>query len=105
MDAAEALSRYREIRKTTQRMLEAARAGEWDRLVELEAARRDLIGAVTAESVSFGPLAAEKDALIQAVLEADREITALTRAWMDEMNEVLASVHAQRRLERAYHGG
>jgi hypothetical protein len=55
--------------------------------------------------VSFGPLAAEKDALIQAVLEADREITALTRAWMDEMNEVLASVHAQRRLERAYHGG
>lgn len=105
MDATEALDQYRVIEETTRRMLAAARAGDWDTLVNLETDRKAMIERVTAQEVDFGPRAAEKDGCIRAILKADQEITRLTRAWMDEMQDMLATLRAQRKLAEAYHHG
>lgn len=105
MDAARALDQYRVIEETTRRMLAAARDGDWEALVNLETARKAMIERVTAQAVDFGPHAAEKDVFIRAILEADQEITRLTRAWMDEMQDMLATLRAQRKLAEAYHHG
>lgn len=105
MDAAEMLAAYRQIREITAQMLAAAQAGDWEALVNLEIGRKAWVERVSASSVSPGALAAEKDACIRFVLETDQQIMTLTRAWMGEMEEMLAAVRAQRKLERAYHGG
>lgn len=105
MDTPTALACYRQIRELTGRMLEAARAGDWDTLVELEAGRRAAVEAVTNEPVVFGALASERDAIIRAILQADQEIADLVRAWRTELNGMLASLAAQRKLERVYRPG
>lgn len=107
MDAAGALARYRAVLETTRQMLDAARAGDWEALVNLEVGRKAAIEAITAQSqgLDYGKLAAQKEACIRSILAADEEITRLTRAWMDEITDILASLQTQRRLAQAYGGG
>jgi len=107
MDAREALSRYRQIGEVTQRMLAAAQAGDWEALVNLEVGRKAALAAVTGQPIDYhaAGLGAEKDACIHFILDADKQIRALTEAWMDEMRETLASIRSQRKLESAYSTG
>ncbi|MEO1765701.1 flagellar protein FliT [Thiobacter aerophilum] len=102
MDARQALAQYRAILETTRRMLAAAQAGHWDVLIELERARRAAVDALTSTDLDFGACAAEKDACIHAIVEADQEITRLSQTWMAEMQDILATLRAQRQLAVAY---
>lgn len=105
MDQAQILEVYSAAWSATQRMLEAARASEWDALIELEEGRDALLAQViqTPAQVPCDPhQAAETTRLIRSILAADQQIQGLTRAWMDEINGVLSSVQAEKKLLKAY---
>lgn len=105
MQAAEIISRYEQILAASAEMLVLARDSRWDDLVNLEIARRELIQIVTAERTTrFDDVALQgrKETLIRGILAADEEVKTLTAAWMSEMQGILSSVQAERKLTRAY---
>lgn len=104
MDQAQILAVYGAAWSATQRMLEAARAEQWDTLIELEQSRDGLLAQVMqAPVIPADPQqAAETARLIRSILAADQQIQGLTRAWMDEINGVLGSVQAEKKLLKAY---
>ena len=107
MDQAQILGVYSAAWSATQRMLEAARASEWDALIVLEQGRDALLAQVMqtpAQAPAPGDphQAAETTRLIRGILAADQQIQGLTRAWMDEINGVLSSVQAEKKLLKAY---
>ena len=104
MDARAALNQYLRAQETTRAMLEAARNGDWEGLVNLEIERRATLDSLFEIAVNFrdAGLQEEKDACIRDMLKLDDQIRALTEAWMAEMRETLASVQSQRKLTQAY---
>lgn len=106
MNAAELIQGYGRLLATSEQMLAAAEQSHWDELVELEFDRRQLLAALTAES---GPTLtesqqAQKRELINRTLEMDGQVRTLTQAWMTEMQVILTSLQAQRKLNKAYAG-
>lgn len=105
MDQAQILAAYSAAWAATQRMLEAARAEQWDALLELEQGRDGYLAQVMqaqAPAPSDPKQAADIAVLIRNILSADQQIQGLTRAWMDEINGVLSSVQAEKKLLKAY---
>ena len=105
MDQAAIVSTYSAAWALTQRMLEAARAEQWDALLELEQGRDVLLAQVMqaqAPAPSDPKQAAETAVLIRNILAADQQIQGLTRAWMEEISGVLSSVQAEKKLLKAY---
>ncbi|WP_333844087.1 flagellar protein FliT [Pelomicrobium sp.] len=88
----------------TERMLQSARAGDWDRLVELERECRRL--AETLQATPQAPLTPEeqqrKAALIRKVLADDAEIRSLAVDWMAELERLLDTHRRARALQRVY---
>ncbi len=103
MDARSALAQYRQAREATLGMLAAAKEGDWEGLVNLEIARREVLDPLTAQAIDFGAgQRQEKDACIREILEMDAQIRTLTEAWMGEMRQMLSTVQSQRKIEQAY---
>ena len=74
-------------------MLEAARAGDWDRLAALENDRSRQLGTDIRAGLSLTPAAAaEAKALLATCLRLNDEITAITGAHMARLGEVLAEM-------------
>jgi flagellar protein FliT len=95
-DAALVLSR---------RMLEAATSGMWDDLIELEKKRVALFVEIESGAIadlSDSGIQKRLAATIQQILESDRQTKVLTEAWMDEVNGILHSLGAERKLQQAY---
>lgn len=108
MQAAEVINRYEHILAASGEMVVAAEENRWEDLVNLEIARRELIVVVTAESAtpfSDAALQARKESLIRGILAADERVKSLSAAWMAEMQGILTSVQAERKLARAYETG
>ncbi|MBT9614033.1 MAG: flagellar protein FliT [Burkholderiales bacterium] len=108
MQAAEVIQRYEHILAASGEMIAAAEENRWEDLVNLEITRRDLIVVVTAEPATpyaDAALQARKESLIRGILAADERVKALTAAWMTEMEGILTSVQAERKLARAYETG
>ena len=108
MQAAEVIKRYEHILAASGEMVLAAEENRWEDLINLEITRRDLIIEVTAEPATpfaDAALQARKESLIRGVLAADERVKALTTAWMSEMQGILTSVQAERKLARAYETG
>lgn len=77
----------------SRQMLEAAKAGDWDRLAALETQRSACIGdGLPANSVLTPAAAAEAKSLLATCLRLNDEITALTGAHMARLGEVLAEM-------------
>ncbi|OFZ71014.1 MAG: hypothetical protein A2Z01_00455 [Betaproteobacteria bacterium RBG_16_58_11] len=105
MQAADVIHRYEFILAASGEMVMAAQENRWEDLINLEIARRERILEVTAEPVSpfaDAALQARKESLIRGILAADERVKALTAAWMSEMQGILTSVQAERKLARAY---
>lgn len=90
--------------RLTQAMLDAARAEDWDRLVELEAVRR---GHITA---AFGGAVAGADApafaeLAQRILVLDRQVVALGEQGRLSLAETLSRLQTGQRARVAYAAG
>ncbi len=105
MQAADVIIAYERILAASGEMVKAAEESRWDELVEIEIARRKLILAVTAEPaapLSDPTLQARMERLIRSVLAADQQVKTLTMAWMSEIQGMLGSMQAERKLAKAY---
>lgn len=105
MNEENLLTAYQDISALTQRMLAAARQGEWDTLIELE---REC-------SVHFSCLASHDDGrarspdfqrrkaqIIHGVLDDDAQIRLLVEPWLAQLSDLIAHSGRQRRLGQAY---
>ena len=109
MTNAELIGTYENILAVTARMLGAARAAEWDRLVELEQECRllvqSLIAARSGNEIELEPeVRKRKFEIIRKVLADDAEIRNLTEPWMQRLQHLLGSIGQERKLRAAYGG-
>lgn len=80
------LEYYRALEQTSERMLQAAEADDWDRVVELEGACAVLIERLReiGERVQLSPAQrAEKHRIMLSILRHDAQIRALAEPWLD----------------------
>jgi hypothetical protein len=100
------LRAYRCLLENARAMLKAAREQRWDDLTSLDDERQTCLQRVVEQDlISTGPGSVDdKAGLIQAILECDEQTRVLTRAWQDEMLQVLDSLGNERKLADAYGG-
>ena len=105
MDQVRLLAVYQAAGEMTQRMLEAARAEDWETLLAVSQ-DRDQLFAQLKQAPPTQPenlqLADETAAQIRGILAADQQIKSLSQDWMTEINGVLTSVNVERKLLKAY---
>jgi flagellar protein FliT len=74
-------------------MLEAARVGNWDRVVKLEGACAVLISQLKHAADSQSRLACEevqvKSRIMQRILRNDAEIRILAEPWLEDLDNML----------------
>ena len=96
---------YEQMSALSARMVDAARANDWERLIALEKSVSALRNVLMAEDDNGGLSVAEielKRALIQRILDDDAEIRRHTEPWMEQVREFLGAGAKRRQLERAY---
>ena len=89
----------------SRQMLEAAANSRWDDLSELEKKRAALLAGIEPGAVaglSDAGLRQRLTVVIQKILESDSQIKTLTEAWMTELNGILHSLGAEKKLQQAY---
>lgn len=96
---------YRLIAERTGEMLDAAQAGDWERLVLLESDCRALVERL--RHADAGPVAGphfvqRKFELIRKALADDAEIRKFTEPWMARLAQYLGSARQEHQLHRAY---
>jgi len=95
---------YQEMGILSARMVDAARAQDWETLIALEhsvAELRDTLSKNGDNDLSGTDLE-HKSRLIQQILEDDAEVRRHTEPWMEHMRKFLGSGAKQRQVERAY---
>lgn len=99
---------YEEMNGLSSRMVDAARANDWDRLIELERAVAALRDTLMSEddNASLGIAEIErKRFLIQSILDDDAEVRRHTEPWMEQVRKFLGQGNLQRKMEQAYAAG
>lgn len=96
---------YQEMSALSARMVEAARANDWDNLIALEksvvALRLSL--ANDDDSTRLSPEELElKRTLIQRILDDDAEIRRHTEPWMEQVRQFLGGNRRRKQVESAY---
>lgn len=86
------------------KMVDAARAQDWDELVALEASVAALRETLKAEPETVLPaaMASLKAALIQRILDDDAEVRRHTEPWMERMRQFLGEGARKRQVDKAY---
>jgi flagellar protein FliT len=105
LKSMEAPPSFTEAWMDTQKMLGAARAGDWDGLVQLESNRQakvDQILQINQSRIKDQELVAHQSELIRNILSTDEEIKRLTRSWMDKIQQELGVIGVDKRLQQAY---
>jgi flagellar protein FliT len=105
VNAAQLIDNFESIAALTRQMQVAAEQGDWDRLIEIEQLRSDLVGTMkpVAPDVVLDPVAAQhRDRLIGKVLADDAEISALAQAWMEQLRLSIQSDQQELRLLKEY---
>lgn len=99
---------YEQMCALSTRMVEAARANDWERLIDLEqavAGLRDTL-AQEAENGSPDPRDAErKRDMIQRILKDDAEVRRHTEPWMEQVRRFLSGDVRKRQVDQAYGAG
>lgn len=99
---------YEEMSLLSSRMVEAARANDWDNLVKLErgiTSLRNTLMATSEDGETPTTDLARKRSLIQRILENDAEVRRHTEPWMDHVRKYLGSSVRRRDVEKAYAAG
>ena len=99
---------YEQMCALSARMVEAARASDWERLIDLEHAVADLRETLLKEADSsfMHPREAErKHELIQRILRDDAEVRRHTEPWMEQVRRFLTGKVHTRQVDRAYGAG
>lgn len=96
---------YEEMSRISSVMVEAAREGAWERLIELEsgvARLRDQLMASPEELDAPAADISRKRRLIERILDDDAEIRRHTEPWMEHVRQFLGDNQRLRDLQRAY---
>ena len=99
---------YEEMSLLSSRMAEAARAGDWDNLIELErgvTGLRNTLMATPEDSNVPATDLARKRSLIQSILEDDAEVRRHTEPWMEHVRKYLGDGPRRRDVQKAYAAG
>ncbi|MDP1652712.1 MAG: flagellar protein FliT [Rhodocyclaceae bacterium] len=103
---------YEQMCALSTRMVEAARANDWERLIDLEHAVADLRETLLKEAdkeddnSSIRPREAErKHELIQRILRDDAEVRLHTEPWMEQVRRFLTGNVRKQPVDRAYGAG
>jgi flagellar protein FliT len=112
MDYQHVLDTYAAVSVKSGEMLEAAKASDWNRLVELEQECRALVDALRRDDCTSrdaprpdpGYIRRKYD-LIRKVLADDAQIRRYTEPWMEQLQVFLGSARQEQRLQRAYDNG
>ncbi|GIX25726.1 MULTISPECIES: flagellar protein FliT [Caldimonas] len=94
MDDNALLDCYEAIERASQEMLEAARRGDWDRVVHLEGACAVLISRLKQAAVGrqLDPEQARaKHRMMMRILHNDAQIRQLAEPWLDDLDRLLAA--------------
>lgn len=96
---------YEEMGRVSSVMVEAARAGDWERLIALEtgvARLRETLMTLPAETGLAAADAARRRRLIERILDDDAEIRRHTEPWMEHVRHLLGDNKRLQELRRAY---
>lgn len=96
---------YEEMSLLSSRMVEAARASDWDNLIELEcdvARLRNALMTTPEDSDAQAMDVTRKSSLIQRILEDDAEIRRHTEPWMEHVRQFLGDSTRRREVQKAY---
>ncbi|MCX7175117.1 MAG: flagellar protein FliT [Proteobacteria bacterium] len=99
------LSRYEEILRQSRRMMEAARDGDWELLIELEHVRAALNKVLMEQEQSHSRSLADQSAkaeLIRNILASDAETRLLIEPRQQELKTTFGSIDTERKLQKAY---
>ncbi len=99
------LELYEEMGRISSVMVDAARAGDWERLIELESGVARLRDTLTTMPAETGGSVADLDRrrqLIERILDDDAEIRRHTEPWMEHVRHLLGDNRRLRELQRAY---
>ena len=99
---------YEAMSLLSSRMVEAARAGDWDNLIELEhgvASLRNTLMATPEDSNTPATDLARRRSLIQRILEDDAEVRRHTEPWMEHVRKYLGDSVRRCGVEKAYAAG
>ena len=99
---------YEEMRLLSARMVEAAHAGDWDNLIELErtvTGLRNTLMTVPDDSNLPAADVARKRILIQDILKDDAEVRRHTEPWMEHVRQYLGDSTRRRDVQKAYAAG
>ncbi len=105
MPIPDVLECYEAVLSLTGAMLDAARRGDWDALVQLERDRARSVDRLREQDPdpARDPGTHErKRRIIGEILQLDEQIQLLTQDWMHELREVLTSISTEQRLTRTY---
>lgn len=105
MTPEEMVATYESALALTQKMLDAARVGQWDALGEAESARAALMAQVAAAgNVNLGEpgLVQRKGDAIRAMLACDPEIRMRLEIDRAELREILDSLFSEKKLLDTY---
>lgn len=103
METQGVVSAYERALELTHAMLDAARKGDWDRLVAQEKERSvyvERIRMLDPDPLRDAKSREHKREIIAEMLRADEQIQSLTQDWMHELREVLGAINAQQRPSR-----
>ncbi len=105
MNSLQVIAAFRSISNFTGDMAEAAQAGDWDRLAELEgrcaAVVAQLKAAQPLEPLT-GEMRRQKVELIHKILADDAKIRDYTEPWMRRIQTLLSNAGMTRRVHQAY---
>ncbi len=105
MTAEELEHAYARALELTERMVEAARAAQWEALVALERERDALVETLRREDTEPMKTARwreRKRDLLARMLSLDEQVRTLTEDWMHELRDILANVSTERKVNKTY---
>ena len=108
MNGADIIQVYEDILVQTAQMLDAARAGDWEKLMERERECRQRIESLMhaqSDAALEPPCQQRKIEILRKVLSDDAQIRALVEPRMTQLQELIAGSRQQQKLMAAYDPG
>lgn len=106
MDNHEIISLYETVADITDKMLTAARTGDWEQLAALESKCSSQVEIIKMNDKPREPLTPtareQKTRIIKKILEDDRQIRNITEPWMGQLQKLMSSAGTERKLAQAY---
>jgi len=95
---------YQRLSSITEQMRNAAAAGEWDDLVELEKRCSQEVENIKPRDTVPTDEASRKQkaALILKMLADDKAIRSYTEPWMRQLERIMQSARSEQRVQNAY---